>query len=70
MNDHDFKLSMLLQSSVLIDEIDQETTKMSNSNFEIFLKKNNAVLIIDKRNPLRKVFYNDINVAYSKVIGN
>lgn len=72
----DFKLGILLhamkaidQSAVFTQNIDADTQKLSTDEVEVYLKNNKVVLVIDKRNPSKKVMYNDINTAYSKVIG-
>lgn len=66
-DDHDFKLGMLLSSSVTEEQIDSETTKLYNDSFEVFLKNQMVVLVIDKRDRSIKRMYNDIDTAYAKV---
>lgn len=68
-DDHDFKLGMLLSSSVLEEQVDQETTKLSNEQFEVFLKNHRVVLVIDKRDATITRMYNDVDTAYEKVFG-
>lgn len=63
-----FMMSMLLSSEIVEEQIDCETTKLMNDNFEIYLKDNNTpILIVDKRNPKCKRYFNDIETAYKKV---
>ena len=69
-DDKCFMMSMLLSSEVDQHQIDKETTKLANDNFDIYVKDNNLpILIVDKRNPKCKKFYNDIETAYEKVFG-
>ena len=72
----DFKLGILLhamksinQSPVFTQDIDVDTQKLSTDEVEVYMKNNKVVLVVDKRNPSKKVMYSDIDTAYSKVIG-
>lgn len=47
--------------------IDNETTKLSSDKFDVFIKNDHVVMVIDKRKDLYNV-YNDIKTAYDKII--
>lgn len=66
-DDHDFKLGMLINGTALVEQVDFETSKISNDQFEVYLKNNQVDLVIDKRDPNIKRMYSDINTAYDKV---
>lgn len=68
-DDEDFKLSMLLNPSVYIESIGigEALHKLSTDDFEVYLKNNRVVLIVDNRNPKMKAMYFDVHTAYNKV---
>lgn len=70
VDDEDFKLGMLLNQSVYIEYIGKGEAllhKLSNDEFEIYLKNNQVLLIVDNRNPNMKAIYFDVHTAYNKV---
>ena len=65
--DEYFMISMLLEGSQTMKTIDNETTKLSSDKFDVFIKNDHVVMVIDKRKDLYNV-YNDIKTAYDKII--
>ena len=69
VEDEDFKLGMLLNHTVYMETIGKSDAlhKLSTDEFEIYLKNNKVLLIVDIRNPALKSIYFDVHTAYDKV---
>ena len=55
--DEYFMISMLLEGSQTMKTIDNETTKLSSDKFDVFIKNDHVVMVIDKRKDLYVCVY-------------
>jgi hypothetical protein len=60
----------MLNSNVFTEKIDIDTYKFSNDRFEIYIKNEIVSLVVDKRNPKLKCYYNDLQTAYVNTVGS
>lgn len=62
-----FMIGMLLNNSATSTSIDKETTKLASEYFEVYIKNDKVVLVVDKRYMPKPRMYNDIKTAYDAI---
>ena len=60
-----FMASILLCQTAHTTQIDLETTKLYNESFEIYIKNDRVILVVDRRNPNTPRMYQNIQDAYN-----
>lgn len=55
---------ILCDSNVRIDRI-STLTKFHNPDFEIFVKNNKSIVVVDKRNPSYDTIYKNLRLAFN-----
>ena len=41
--------------------------KYTNRDFEVIVKSNHSIIVIDKRDPLKQTIYNNLRTAYKQL---
>lgn len=58
--------SILCDSNIQIDRVASSTiTKIHNPSFEILVKNNKSIVVVDKRNPCQDTIYKNLRLAFN-----